>query len=96
MSSKQVEKRVNGECRRGRKQGRPCCDNIFNSNDQNPFLHIMLIPSIVSKTDLGCRLEILGLDLAASQSDDDLRGQVRAQGSHCRAKTIQIQIRYLD
>jgi hypothetical protein len=53
-------------------------------------LHIMLIHSIVSKTDLCCRLEILGLDLATSQRDDNLGGQVRAQGSHCRAKTIQI------
>ncbi len=57
---------------------------------KSPSLHIMLIPSIVSETDLCCRLEILGLDLAASQRDDNLGGQVRAQGSHCRANTIQI------
>ncbi len=64
---------------------------IFSPVTTNSLsLHVMRIPSCVSKTDLGCRLEILSLDLAASQRDDNLRGQVRAQGSHCRASTIQI------
>jgi hypothetical protein len=48
-------------------------------------LHVTLTSCVSKSTDLCCRLEILGLDLAASQRDDDLRGQVRAQGSHCRA-----------